>query len=329
MSTLVIEEAGGPLLGDAWAAMTFPLFRPLLALLGTDRATSKGTRAVAAVARAEAMPVGLALAEVPVGPPTSAELLSLYVSAPWRRQGLATRLVERVEETLARLGVAEVTAVYLSGKPSTEAVERIAAHRGFSAPQLRKIVVRLTPEQAERMDWWQRARLPHGCTIFPWGDLAAADHDAIRRSNAERPWIPELLAPWSCSPHFDPVTSVGLRRGDEVVGWVITHRLAPRFVRYTNCFVRAELQWRGALFPMLVASATPLLGTGTECTFVTTAQFPEMVRLTQRRFAPFVTYCGETRGVSKRLRPLPASPAPLLPQSPSAATTGTGSEAGA
>jgi hypothetical protein len=86
-----------------------------------------------------------------------------------------------------------------------------------------------------------------------------------------------------------------------VVGWVITHRVAPLLVRYTACFVREDLQAQGALFPLLVASIEGIMGTGTSCTFVTSSQFPRMVRFTQRRLAPFVSYCGETRGVTKRL----------------------------
>ena len=102
---------------------------------------------------------------------------------------------------------------------------------------------------------------------------------------------------------MDAASSVGLRLHGAVVGWVITHRVAPLLVRYTACFVREDLQAQGALFPLLVASIDTLMGTGTTCTFVTSSQFPRMVRFTQRRLAPFVSYCGETRGVTKVLGP--------------------------
>lgn len=300
MSTYETEEAAGPL-GEEWAGMTFPLFRPLLALVGTDMMSPGGTRPVARIARDGGRPIGLALAEIPAATPSSAELLSLLVVSDARRRGVATMLLAGIEEDLSRRGVTEVGGVYMSGKPFTAALERVFEKRGYSPPQVRKLVVQCTPEEAARTDWFQKAKMPEGGIIFPWTDLPRDEYEALKRSQAERPWIPQILEPWSCGERVDPASSVGLRLAGEVAGWVITHRVAPLLVRYTACFVREDLQGQGALFPLLVASINGLMGTGTSCTFVTSNQFPRMVRFTQRRLAPFITYCGETRGVTKPL----------------------------
>lgn len=300
MSTYETEEAASPL-GEDWAAMTFPLFRPLLPLLGTGQASPAGSRPVAHVARQEGRPVGLALAEVPAATPASAELLSLLVVGDARGRGVGTALVAGLEADLARRGVTEVGGVYMSGKAFTAPLERVFAKRGFSPPQVRKVVVQCTPEEAARTDWFQKAKMPDGGLIFPWAELPREEYEGLKRSQAERPWIPQILEPWSCGEHVDAASSVGLRLHGDVVGWVITHRVAPLLVRYTACFVREDLQAQGALFPLLVASITNIVGTGVTCTFVTSNQFPRMVRFTQRRLAPFISYCGETRGVTKRL----------------------------
>ena len=304
MSTFESEEARSPLGGD-WAAMTFPLFRPLLSLLGAGQASPSGTWPVARLARQDGRPAGLALAEISASDPSTAELLSLLVVSEARGRGLATALVAALEQDLARRGVAEISGVYMSGKAFTPALERVFARRGFSAPQVRKIVVQCTPEEAARTDWFQKARLPEGGLVFPWAELPREEYDQLRRSQAERPWIPQILEPWSCGEHVDAASSFGLRLYGEVAGWVLTHRVAPLLVRYTACFVREDLQAQGALFPVLVASIERLMGTGATCTFVTSSQFPRMVRFTQRRLAPFVSYSGETRGVTKRLDAAP------------------------
>lgn len=302
MSTYQTGEATSPL-GEGWAGMTFPLFRPLLGLLGTGQASPGGTRPVAHVAREGDRPVGLALAEVPGSAPATAELLSVLVTGDARGRGLATALLAGLEADLARRGVTTVGGVYMSGKPFTAALERIFEKRGFTPPQVRKLVVQCTPEEAARTDWFQRARLPEGGIVFPWTELPRDEYEGLKRSQAERPWIPQILEPWSCGEHVDAASSVGLRLHGDVVGWVITHRVAPLLVRYTACFVREDLQAQGALFPLLVASIQNIMGTGTACTFVTSNQFPRMVRFTQRRLAPFISYCGETRGVTKGLGP--------------------------
>jgi GNAT superfamily N-acetyltransferase len=299
------NDAATSPLGEEWDVMTFPMYRPLLRLVGTGMADANGCRPVARTARAGGQPVGLVVAELPTAERPSAELLSVFVAEEKRGLGIATALIAGIEGDLARLGSTELTAVYMAGKPGIDALERVLQKRGFSPPQLRKVVVQATPEEVSRTDWFRRAVLPSSCTIFPWADLPREEYEGLKRSQDAAPWIPEILEPWSCGEHFDVVSSVGLHKQGDVVGWVITHRVPPNLVRYTSCFVRADLQRWGLMLPLLVASVDRLMGTGALCTFVTTSQFPHMVAFTHRRLGPFVSYCGETRGVSKTLVPEP------------------------
>ena len=58
---------------------------------------------VALVARPTAVPIGLALADMPLeAGAQEPELLSVFVDQPWRGRGVATALVEAIEEALAR-----------------------------------------------------------------------------------------------------------------------------------------------------------------------------------------------------------------------------------
>jgi GNAT superfamily N-acetyltransferase len=300
-SAAVIEEVSAPL-GDVWGAMTFPLFRPLLPLLGTGAADAQGARPIACRALIDGEPAGLVLAQRPAATPASAEILSVFVPAAFRGRGIATRLVECLEEAArTRHGVAELTGSYMTGKPGIPAVERVFEKRGFTPPKLRMIVLKFTPEEAARCDWYQKARLPVGATIFSWSEMTAADREALQRSQAETPWIHPELEPWRCDERFDEVSSVGMRKDGQVVGWVINHRPSPGLVTFTTSFMRKDLARRGAIFPLYVASIERLAGTGVICSFVTNAEFEAMVRFALRRGAPFVHYTGETRGVTKQL----------------------------
>jgi GNAT superfamily N-acetyltransferase len=296
----VTAEATTPL-GPEWNVMTFPAFRHLLALLGTGHADARGVSPVARYALLEGRPVGLLLAELPTAVRPSAELLSLFVAPDFRGRSLASRLLAELEIDLVNRGVRRITGSYMTGKPAIAALERVFAKSGFSAPVVRTVAVRFTPEEAARTDWYRRARLPADGEIFPWSELTGAERAELRRSQAEENWIHPELEPWNFDQHCDPVSSVGLRRAGKVVGWVINHRIAAGMVRFTISFVRRDLARRGGIFPLYVASLERLKGTGVTCTFVTASNFESMNRFVLRRCAPFISFSGETRGVSKDL----------------------------
>jgi GNAT superfamily N-acetyltransferase len=296
----VTEEAVSPP-GEEWKAMTFPSYRHLPALAGTGAADAQGVRPVARCARVDGRPIGFALADLPRPDREYAELCSVFVADDCRNRGVATELIRGLEDDLARRGVPFLNVVYMTGKPSIAALERVLAKRGFTPPTLRTIVMRFTPEEPPRTDWYGKARLPPDCTIFPWKELLPEERDALKRSQAELGWIHPELEPWRFDENFDERSSLGLRRAGEVVGWVINHRIAPDLVRFTVGFVRQDMARLGASFPLWVASVERLRGTGVTCTFVTPSHFKAMNRFVLRRCAPFFSFCGETRGSYKDL----------------------------
>jgi GNAT superfamily N-acetyltransferase len=280
--------------------MTFPAYRPLLGALGSVNPVTGG-RPVARCATDDGRPVGLAVAEIAPGERSAAELFSVFVAPDHRGQGVATRLIEGLEDDLRRKGASSLNAVYMTGKPAIAVVEHIFEKRGFEPPEQRKIVVRFTPEEAATTEWYGKARLPPGAEVFSWADLTPAELDELKRTHAEAPWIDPDLEPWRMSDRFDPVSSVGMRKDGRVVGWVINHPIEPKLLCFTTSLMRRDLARRGAIFSLYVASLERLKGTGVTCTFVTSSQYQSMVRFVLRRCAPYISFCGETRGVSKTL----------------------------
>jgi GNAT superfamily N-acetyltransferase len=295
--------------------MTFPIYRPLLALAPASRHPEQGDarriQPVAVVARRGGRLAGLALAELPLdagGPPP--ELLSLFVSPAARCAGVGTALLAALERELAARGASLLAAVYTAGKESTPAVERVLEKRGWDAPQPRTLSVRFPPQAALASDLFSGRRmeaLTGRLELFPWRDLGEEDRRRIRASHETKPWITPALAPWRFeAAGFDPISSVGARlpaaRGGDVVGWVINHAVAPGTVRFTCSFLRKDLSRRSRIVPLYHESLRRLAAAGVErATFVTPVIYPNMVRFVFRWLAPIAEFLGETRGTTKRL----------------------------
>lgn len=298
---LLIREVTAPL-GNEWGHMTFPIYRFLLSLVGTGQTGRDGQLPLACVARRGGTPVGLALAQRAPSIPPTAELISLFVVPEFRGAGVATRLLACLEDVLSRLSVSELSGTYMTGPASIPAVERVLAKRGFDKPVSRRLIIKFTPEQSRQCRWFHRARMPEGASIFKWSELTREELARLKQSQQEQCWIHPKLEPWRWDRNFDPVSSVGMRKDGEVVGWVISHRMTPEILTFTTAFMRTDLARRGASMPLYVATLESLMGSGVICVLMTDpAEFPGMAQFVLRHCSPLAPYTGETRGVSKRL----------------------------
>ena len=290
------------------ASMTFPAYRHLLSLQPAFRLPAEPeqrlVQPVALVARVSDQIVALALAEVPVRAEDGApELLSVFVASGARGQGVGTRMVAAMEaEILETQGAGSLEAVYTTGKPSIAAIERIFEKRGWQAPELRTITVRFTMAEALATPWYGRmGLLPKDAEIFSWVDLTPAERQALKDSNARKPWIANSLQPWRHDQiGFDPISSVGLRSRGEVVGWVINHQMDAKTVRFTCSFMRKDLSRRARIVPLYSEALRRLSETGCEvCTLVTPTVYPGMLEFIRRHCSPYASFTGETRGTRK------------------------------
>jgi len=292
------------------AAMTFPVYRPLLQLAPTTRHPEQGdeipVQPFALVARLGDRPVGLALAELPLSRASSPELLSLFVAPELRNRGVGRRLVEAAEREAEGAGARELTAVYTTGRPSIAAVERILWKRAWEAPEPRTVSARFAPEDFLATDLFSERRmtaLGAKLELFLWRELGAAEKAAIREGDRRSPWITPMLAFWRFErAGFHEPSSIGVRYRGEVVGWVINHALGEDAVRFTCSFLRKDISRRGRIVPLYRESLRRLVQAGIpRCTFVTPVEYPNMVRFIYRWIAPIAEFVGETRGSRKSL----------------------------
>jgi GNAT superfamily N-acetyltransferase len=296
--------------GPLFQGMTFPSYHHLLSLDRAPRHPDQGdTRIIAPFGVGgwiDGQPVGLALCEVPVADGRMPEVLSVFVRPDLRNQGIGTKLLAQLEHELARRGGTRLEAVYMTGKPGIEAMERVLAKCGWEPPIARTISVRFSLQEASTTPWFGRVNLPNPpYEIFSWSDLTPEEREDLQRTDAASKWIAAGLEPWRHDVYgYEPISSVGLRYHGKVVGWVINHRVGGDVVRFTCSFMREDLSRRGRILALYTESLTRLREAGVRmCSLVTPVSYGPMVDFLKRRCAAWVSFVGETRGSGKQLVP--------------------------
>jgi GNAT superfamily N-acetyltransferase len=280
--------------GGVFRMQTFPAFRGWLDF------EAAGTVPVAIGASQQGATVGLALA-VPDAGGLRCNLLSLYVDPSKRGQGIATSLLARLEEECLARGLRTLWGNYMTGQPTTPALERVLVKCGFPQPEGSMLVVKCSADSVKDAPWAQLRAMPAEYEIVRWVDVSAGEREHIRESNARKSWIASDLIPFNFESGIEPATSLALRYRGEIVGWCLTH-VVGGVLRFTCAYVRPDLARMARLVHLIgeAVARAPAIGV-TEGMWTTPFSHPSMVRFVRRWMQPYATFCGETRNVEKRL----------------------------
>lgn len=268
--------------------LTYPLYRPLLKNLDTNSSI------VALGINIGSQPMGLSLAIIDN---SKAEILSLFIHPEYRKKGLGKKLLNSLEIELQKRGCLEVNVVYVTN-PTTLYFEKIIQQLGWSSPELRMLVCEGFIENFKDLSWLRLyERLPSDYTIFPWCELTQQDRKFIQEKQADFLGYPEVLSPFYEEENIEPTNSLGLRYENNVIGWMITHRVAPDTVRYTRLFVKKELQSLGRGLFLLSKSIHLHLEKieAPKGVFTIEAHNTQMIQIANRRLSPYLSSLRESR----------------------------------
>ncbi len=289
---------------DAAAAPAFAgvILRPF-------RASPGDARCVAVGALVDGVPAGAAVATL-ASDGARAGLGSLVVAPHGRGPGVGAALVAEVERVLAARGVRELTLAYAPGKPSAQALTRLLARRGFEDRGAVRAIYRARAEVVARLPWLATARLPAGLACAPLEEVTRDERDALRAAawfGAE--WDPFVAAEFYPETYLDLV----LRRGGEVVGWLLCARAEPETLLWHTLLIHRDLHGTGvglALCAEALRRTTADSSIRRHVLAVDETNAP-MRALVAAAFAPHMPPPARMHGWRKVLpRPAAASPAP-------------------
>lgn len=264
MSSIEIVRVQAP---DArLSALTYPRFSGLITAEGLERAD-----AAAFAARAGDEPVGLALLMRDQMDDTGC-LMSVAVSPPWRRQGVAQALLAAVEECARHWRLPALFALYSDTLRGRDALPALLAKSGWNAPELGLLSLtgRATWATEARAEWDALfVRLAaSGFAVTPWHQVSAEDREALERLGRETGRMSYQYA-------GDPLPQVSMvvREHGRPVGWVLGHHgTQDGDVYYPVGWVLPRLQRAGWLVGALVEACLAqerAFGNGGTCSFQT------------------------------------------------------------
>ena len=275
----------------AFAAFTFPYYQALLLT------PSLASRSICAGVSHDGRPVGLALIENQAR--NNGNLRSLWIEPEYRQQGIARQLLQRVEEMVMARGLRRLETVYMNTLPEVKAFESLLRGAAWESPHTRMYVLKSDLAHINRSGWMKNPPvLEPEYELRPWEEVSVEEKQAIA---ALRIYSKEVW-PDNSPPNYDRPTSMAIRRGGELVGWIVNHPYEPGVLRFTCSYLRDDLQGRGRMVAVMAESVRRMGPAGYHTgIWAVPMEFPRMVAFSKRRLFPFATEISETRGSGKVL----------------------------
>lgn len=253
-------------------------------------------------------PAGLIVAE---GAATNcnAYVYSIYVEPGHRGNGIAGMLLRAMEEIVRQHGYKQLELVYFSNLSSVVSLERVLQKCQWPTSQATQLVFRTTKDTTRAMlqdRMFNHQLLQKEYSLFSWQELTQGERAIIQENEGRENWHPSGLSPFHDESRLERLNSVGLKYKGDVVGWMITHRVAPDTIRYSSLFVRRDLQTIGRAAPVLAESMRRHIELGypqgiTNAILFVNVHNVRMLEFVKRRISPYLYSTSEKRVATKGL----------------------------
>jgi len=287
-----------PIIHEAYSRMVPLKFQ--CCLVGQNPWNITTARVIVIGATSQNQPVGLIIASQFTFL-LSAEIHWLFVNEAHRNQKIATQLVLSLEKELKQLNCPIITLAYETDTPSAPALENVLLHTKWPDPVVfvqRYFFDVLTFNPA----WFQKSyKFPSNVVTFPWTELKPKDKVWLKDLVQQYHFL-ALLSPFYEEERIEPLNSMGIRFQGEVIGWMITHRIAPDTIRYTSLYIMPKFQLKGSSTPLLIQSINLQKKMGIPQAFfeINFSQLDQRwQKFVNQRLAPYAKKITQVKQVSK------------------------------
>ena len=221
---------------------------------------------------------------------TRAELLSVAVSKFDRRQGVASRLLETLRESMLAAGAGALTVAFRHDLGNVEAVKALLVRNGWSEPAtITEIGSIESGEQTVRAESCA-ARYPvsFGARVTAWRETTPAQRQELEDGT----WYPRNLAPSRfLEPGEENAISSAVLAENRIIGWMLVRvgMMDPPPADFLCAYVHPAWQRRGTFMWLLARCARELRVRHERyvASWTVADQRPETRRFVRRRLSPF------------------------------------------
>ena len=167
-------------------------------------------------------------------------------------QKIASHLLKALEKILEAQKVAVATFTYTKEDALAPILEKSFVDNRWQGPRLLMIECLFKRADFDPPWWYKKMNLEEGFEEFLFKNLTSHEQkDILRRT--EQMSIPSHVLPLGREKHLiEYQNSLGLRYKGKVVGWMITHRIAPDVIRYSALYLEDEFAYSGYWLKLLV-----------------------------------------------------------------------------
>ncbi len=275
---------------DPFRSLTFPAYRNFLEFNALDG------EILAIGAIKDDTPCGLILLKIN-SVLRKAELLSIFITPRFRKQGIALLLMQKILAECKILNLQKIFATYMNNQITIKDMEGLLKKTGWSPPLVRMLVVHCTLESIHKAPWLNRFFPPKGYQVVSWASVTKSERAALIASNIQTPWIQSDLVPFDYEKNYDQATSVALKVNGAILGWCLTHAVAGT-LRFTCSFVRNDLQRLGRIILLYDEAVARMSKAGyTVGMWTIPVTNKRMIEFARKHMQPYSIIFAETRGV--------------------------------
>jgi hypothetical protein len=246
---LDLEHLSDPLKSE------FRLFLPprfRICLDGKDPDQVEGTKVLAFAASIKGSPIALAVAGL-YPDVDLAELYAFKVRDLHAHMALGNDLLMALEAETFKNNALTINHYFRQSDTDTPAFRALLHERGWSKPQLYMLRYFFDCFTSNPPFYQYAMNLPEGYEVFPWSAITETDRKILLKES-EQGRFSKQVSPFIDEEHIEPLNSLGLRYKGEVIGWVITHKIAPDTLKYTSLFVKPEYRFSGVSMKLMIDS---------------------------------------------------------------------------
>lgn len=198
-------------------------------------------------------PIGIALGYVEKTP-FLGKIFTLHVEEDHCKKQIGSKLFSELMLVLKNEGCRHLVFNYPGDQPSTPALEHILKKHNWEGPRV--FVKRYHFDGFKfNPDWLNKPlHFQNGFEVFPWQTLKKSEQEQIK-DQVHQSRFDLIVSPFGKDDDkIEPLNSLGLRYKGEVVGWMITHRIARDTIRYSSLYIHKEYLFRANWIKLLIES---------------------------------------------------------------------------